>query len=107
MRCIRSGISARAVSGQVVAAPPSSVMNSRRFMSALRVRRRHRTRSNDCFDWGWEPLRDCNMRCGPNDATGHSRRFWSIRATSAFPLIVPFSGRVGMSEKCQGQTSHS
>jgi hypothetical protein len=35
MRRIRSPCCARAASGQAVAAPPTSVMNSRRFMSNM------------------------------------------------------------------------
>ena len=39
MRRMRSGCCARAASGQTAAAPPKSVMNSRRRMCPLRTRR--------------------------------------------------------------------
>ena len=40
MRRMRSGCCARAASGHAAAAPPRSVMNSRRRMCPLRIRRK-------------------------------------------------------------------
>ena len=44
------GCCARAASGHAAAAPPRTPRNSRRLMSAPRLRRRHRIGSNECFD---------------------------------------------------------
>jgi hypothetical protein len=49
---------------------PTSVKNSRRFMSASKFRRRHRISSNDCFNSGSKRLRYCNMRCWPRVRCG-------------------------------------
>jgi len=48
----RPCVAARAVSGHVAAAPPKSVMNSRRAMPYPKLRRRHITGSNEHFDRG-------------------------------------------------------
>src|SRR5450759_323006 len=50
MRRIRSGCCAREASGHVAAAPPISVMNSRRLMSAPNLRRRHSIGLYDYID---------------------------------------------------------
>ena len=47
-----AGCCARAASGHAAAAPPRSVMNSRRCMSAPKLRRRHLSGSNEYFDRG-------------------------------------------------------
>ena len=51
MRRIRSACCARAASGHV-AAPPRSVMNSRRRISAPKLRGQHCIGSNEYFDRG-------------------------------------------------------
>jgi hypothetical protein len=48
----RPYVVARAVSGHATAAPPKSVMNSRRCMSAPKLRRQHCIGSNEYFDRG-------------------------------------------------------
>ncbi len=54
IRLTRSGCCARATSGHAsaAAAPPRSVMNSRRFMSDPRLRRQHLIGSTEYFDRG-------------------------------------------------------
>ena len=52
MRRTRSACCARAASGHAAAAPPRSVMNSRRRMSAPKLRRQHLIGSNEYFDRG-------------------------------------------------------
>ena len=47
-----AGCCARAASGHAAAAPPRTPRNSRRLMSAPRLRRRHRSGSNEYFDRG-------------------------------------------------------
>jgi hypothetical protein len=48
----RPCVVARVVSGHATAAPPKSVMNSRRCMSAPKLRRQHCIGSKEYFDRG-------------------------------------------------------
>ena len=76
--------------------------NSRRLMSAPRLRRQHRIGSNECFDRGWNRLRYCNMRCWPMSALGQEA---DIRPLNRDVRFTPNSGhqadRLAMSALCQ------
>ena len=80
-----AGCCARATPGHVAAAPPTSVMNSRRRISAPWLRTRHRNGSNEHFHRGCNRLRYCNMRCWPMSAMGQKRSSESRIAKSAMP----------------------
>ena len=60
MRRTRSACCARAASGHAAAAPPITLRNSRRLMSAPGSGW-HRIGSVECFDRGWKRLRDGDM----------------------------------------------
>src|SRR5262245_4466865 len=82
MRGIRPGCCARAAIGHAAAAPPRTPKKSRRLMLAPRLRRRHRSGSNECIDRGVRDhnMRLANVRCGllaqPVDATPELDSCW-------------------------------
>jgi hypothetical protein len=61
---------AMVASGQVAAAPPSSVMNSRRCMSYPKLRRRHLSGSNEYFERGLKSISKPLPQCTANVADG-------------------------------------
>ena len=76
---MRPGCCARTAIGHIAAAPPTSVMKSRRLMPIPRLSSWHRSGSNECFDRGRNPLRYCNMIGGPDVRVGS----WSCRNSNA------------------------
>src|SRR5450759_925086 len=70
MRGTFTGCCARTASGHPAAAPPKSVMNSRRLMSDPKLRRRHLSGSNEYFDRGLKPASKPVPQCTANVAVG-------------------------------------